>query len=161
MFCSDTYNKLEAKAQTDDERAKVTAAQDAYNKAVKAAGNVYEWGDKDKAITLVSDGQGQFEITGLPEGTYYLEETKAPKGFAKLTSDVMFKVNSESYTKNGDINYKKDDKGTTNDAQRVENKNLTIPQTGGIGTIIFTAIGLAIMASAIIAIKKRQATEAR
>lgn len=157
----DTYNKLEAKAQTDEERAKVTAAQDAYNKAVKAAGNVYEWGDKDKAITLVSDGQGQFEITGLPEGTYYLEETKAPKGFAKLTSDVMFKVNSESYTKNGDINYKKDDKGTTNDAQRVENKNLTIPQTGGIGTIIFTAIGLAIMASAVIAIKKRQATEAR
>ena len=157
----DTYNKLEAKAQTDDERAKVTAAQDAYNKAVKAAGNVYEWGDKDKAITLVSDGQGQFEITGLPEGTYYLEETKAPKGFAKLTSDVMFKVNSESYTKNGDINYKKDDKGTTNDAQRVENKNLTIPQTGGIGTVIFTAIGLAIMASAVIAIKKRQAAEAR
>ncbi|MDU1878261.1 MAG: LPXTG cell wall anchor domain-containing protein [Finegoldia magna] len=36
-----------------------------------------------------------------------------------------------------------------------------MPQTGGIGTIIFTAIGLAIMASAIIAIKKRQATEAR
>ena len=157
----DTYNKLEATAQTDDERAKVTKAQQEYNDAVKKAGNVYEWGDKDKAITLVSDGQGQFEITGLAEGTYYLEETKAPKGFAKLTSDVMFKVNSESYTKNGDINYKKDDKGTTNDAQRVENNNLTIPQTGGIGTIIFTAIGLAIMASAVIAIKKRQATEAR
>ena len=46
-------------------------------------------------------------------------------------------------------------------AQQVINKKVTIPQTGGIGTIIFTAIGLAIMASAIIAIKKRQATEAR
>ena len=44
---------------------------------------------------------------------------------------------------------------------KVGNRNLTIPQTGGIGTVIFTAIGLAIMASAIIAIKKRQATEAR
>ena len=49
----------------------------------------------------------------------------------------------------------------TTKAQRIENKLVTIPQTGGIGTIIFTAIGLAIMASAVIAIKKRQATEAR
>lgn len=157
----DTYNKLEKAQQTDEERAKVTKAQQEYNDAVKAAGNVYEWGDKDKAITLVSDGQGQFEITGLAEGTYYLEETKAPKGFAKLTEDVEFKVDADSYTKNGDINYKKDDKGTTNDAKQVINKNLTIPQTGGIGTIIFTVVGLAIMGSAIIAIKKRQATEAR
>lgn len=200
------YNKLEATAQNDTERAKVTAAQDAYNKAVKDAGNVYEWGDKANAITLVSDGQGRFEITGLAEGTYYLEETKAPKGFAKLTSDVQFTVNNESYTKNGDISYNNDIKvvkenakddteltqdsdikgmtfadakakfdadkdgkltvkefndGLAKDALRVENKNLTIPQTGGIGTIIFTAIGLAIMASAVIAIKKRQATEAR
>ena len=154
------YNKLEATAQTDDERAKVTAAQEAYNAAVKKAGNVYEWGDKAKALTLVSDGQGQFEITGLAEGTYYLEETKAPKGFAKLTEDKEFKVDANSYKSNGDINYKKSE-AEVKDALRVENKNLTIPQTGGIGTIIFTAIGLAIMASAIIAIKKRQATEAR
>ena len=154
----EAYNKLEATAQTDEERAKVTTAQEAYNDAVKAAGNVYEWGDKDKAITLVSNGQGQFEITGLAEGTYYLEETKAPKGFAKLTDDVEFKVDAESYTKNGDINYKKEDTGTTNDAKQVINKNLTIPQTGGIGSLVFIAAGLVIMGGAFIAYRRSQAT---
>lgn len=156
----ETYNKLEKAQQTDEARAKVTDAQKAYNDAVKAAGNVYEWGDKANAITLVSDGQGRFEITGLAKGEYYLEETKAPEGFAKLTSDIKFSVDKNTYTTGGDINY---NPGTPDakDALRVENKNLTIPQTGGIGTIVFTAIGLAIMASAIIAIKKRQATEAR
>lgn len=155
----ETYNKLEKAQQTDEARAKVTDAQKAYNDAVKAAGNVYEWGDKANAITLVSDGQGRFEITGLAKGDYYLEETKAPEGFAKLTSDIKFSVDKNTYT-TGDINYNPETKDAK-DALRVENKNLTIPQTGGIGTIIFTAIGLAIMASAIIAIKKRQATEAR
>ncbi|MDU2558560.1 MAG: pilin N-terminal domain-containing protein [Anaerococcus prevotii] len=152
----ETYNNLEADKQTDDEREKVTTAQDAYNKAVKAAGNVYEWGDKEKAIALVSDGQGQFEITGLAEGTYYLEETKAPKGFAKLTSDQMFKVDKDSYKSNGDINYKKEET-TKQDAQQVINKNLTIPQTGGIGSLIFVVAGLAIMAGAYAAYRKSQA----
>lgn len=155
----ETYNKLEKAQQTAEEREKVTEAQKAYNKAVKEAGNVYEWGDKANAITLVSDGQGRFEITGLAKGEYYLEETKAPEGFAKLTSDIKFSVDKNTYT-TGDINYNPETADAT-DALRVENKDLTIPQTGGIGTIIFTAIGLAIMASAIIAIKKRQATEAR
>lgn len=158
----EAYNKLDKEGQTEAERAKVTAAQEKYNAAVKAAGNVYEWGDKANAITLVSDGQGKFEITGLAAGTYYLEETKAPAGFAKLTSDEEFKVSANSYKSEGTINYKHDAAAdATKDANQVINKNLTIPQTGGIGTIIFTAIGLAIMASAIIAIKKRQATEAR
>lgn len=151
----DTYNKLEATAQTDEERAKVTKAQQEYNDAVKAAGNVYEWGDKEKAITLVSDGQGQFEITGLAEGTYYLEETKAPKGFAKLAEDVKFTVDKDSYKSNGDINYKKEDTNAK-DAKQVINKNLTIPQTGGMGTVLFTVVGISLMAGAVIAMKRNR-----
>lgn len=152
----EAYNNLDATAQTDDERAKVTAAQEAYNAAVKEAGKVYEWGKKENAITLVSNGQGQFEITGLAEGTYYLEETKAPKGFGKLTEDVKFTVDKDSYTKNGDINYKKEDTGTTNDAQQVINKNLTIPQTGGMGTVLFTVVGIGLMAGAVMAMKRNR-----
>ncbi|MBS6610452.1 MAG: isopeptide-forming domain-containing fimbrial protein [Peptoniphilus harei] len=152
----ETYNNLEKAQQTDDERAKVTAAQEDYNKAVKAAGNVYEWGDKAKAITLVSDGQGRFEITGLVEGTYYLEETKAPEGFAKLTSDVPFTVNNKSYTTGGEKAIDYVPSSNKNDAQQVENKNLTIPQTGGKGTILFTIVGIGLMAGAIVAMKKNK-----
>ncbi|MDU5274362.1 MAG: pilin N-terminal domain-containing protein [Peptoniphilus lacydonensis] len=152
----ETYNNLEKAQQTDDERAKVTAAQEDYNKAVKAAGNVYEWGDKAKAITLVSDGNGKFEITGLAEGTYYLEETKSPEGFAKLTSDVPFTVNNESYTTGGEKAIDYVPSSNKNDAQQVENKNLTIPQTGGKGTILFTIVGIGLMAGAIVAMKKNK-----
>lgn len=152
----EAYNKLEKAQQTDDERAKVTAAQEDYNKAVKAAGNVYEWGDKANAITLVSDGQGRFEITGLAEGTYYLEETKAPEGFAKLTSDVPFTVNNKSYTTGGEKAIDYVPSSNKNDAQQVENKNLTIPQTGGKGTILFTIVGIGLMAGAIVAMKKNK-----
>lgn len=150
----ETYNNLEAAQQNDQARKAVTDAQEKYNAAVKAAGNVYEWGDKANAITFVSDGQGRFEVTGLAEGTYYLEETKAPKGFAKLTGDIKFDVNAESYTKNGDINYEPNI--TDKDAKKVENKNLTIPQTGGMGTVLFTIVGISLMAGAVVAMKRNR-----
>ena len=91
-------------------------------------------------------------------------ETQAPKNYAKLDQPIDFEITPDSY-KSGAV---KIDQGKAVDVAEnggthteIKNKKLTIPQTGGIGTIIFTAIGLAIMASAIIAIKKRQATEAR
>ncbi|HFH7567675.1 TPA: LPXTG cell wall anchor domain-containing protein, partial [Streptococcus agalactiae] len=46
------------------------------------------------------------------------------------------------------------------DATRVENKKVTIPQTGGIGTILFTIIGLSIMLGAVVIMKRRQSKEA-
>ena len=166
------YNSLDADKQTDDEKAKVTEAQEAYNKAFKENATAYTWvdapkeGEADNRVVLTSDGQGRFEITGLEYGDYKLEEKTAPKGFAKLNKDekqLEFKVEKGSYTTIGDIDYslKLKQGEIQTKAQKIINKKVTIPQTGGIGTVIFTAIGLAIMASAIIAIKKRQATEAR
>ncbi|HEM4071685.1 TPA: LPXTG cell wall anchor domain-containing protein, partial [Streptococcus suis] len=37
---------------------------------------------------------------------------------------------------------------------------VTIPQTGGIGTLVFTVVGLSVMVFAFIAMKKRQSEEA-
>lgn len=121
--------------------------------------------DKTNAYVLTSGEGGRLSIKGLAYGEYTLEEKEAPSGYAKQTEDVKFTVKEGSYAgAAGDtekhIDYKATDADTTQGKQIV-NKKVTIPQTGGIGTIIFTAIGLAIMASAIIAIKKRQATEAR
>lgn len=41
-----------------------------------------------------------------------------------------------------------------NTATQVVNKKVTIPQTGGIGTFIFIAAGLALMGGALFALKK-------
>lgn len=162
------YNALSAKEQTAQKSTYDTAIaelQKKYNDAVIAARTQFTWGAKADAYVLVSDDQGRFEITGLKAGDYELEEITAPAGYALNEGGIKFNVKDGSYTEDKStqaIHYNKDAKpAEVKDAFRVDNKKVTIPQTGGIGTIIFTAIGLAIMASAVIAIKKRQATEAR
>ena len=156
------YNERKDDTNKDTLAAAIKTAQDDYNKAFKTAGTRYEWADsKDAAgktiVTLASNKDGQFMIEGLAYGKYKLEEIQAPKGYA-TQGDVEFTI-AKGETTDVNIKYVTTDKAEN--AKQVINKKVTIPQTGGIGTIIFTAIGLAIMASAIIAIKKRQATEAR
>lgn len=164
------YNNLSAEEQKGDKgttaKKLINDKQDAYNKAFVANATAYTWedapaeGKPDNRVVLTSDGQGRFEITGLAYGTYYLEEKTAPKGYAKRNDTPEFKVEKGSYSTVG-VDFKYNEADTENSAKQIINKKVSIPQTGGIGTIIFTAIGLAIMASAVIAIKKRQATEAR
>lgn len=54
------------------------------------------WVDEDKATTLTSDADGKFVVQGLDEGTYYLEETKAPTGYNKLNEDVKVVVTANT-----------------------------------------------------------------
>ena len=162
------YNELSAEDQKGDKgtaaKKLINDKQDAYNKAFVANTTEYTWGKKDDAnvVVLTSDAEGRFEIKGLEyKKGYQLEEKTAPKGFAKLQSPEKFEVKEGSYAStDAELQYNKDNADAGYGLQ-IKNKTVTIPQTGGIGTIIFTAIGLAIMASAVIAIKKRQATEAR
>ncbi|MDD7434012.1 MAG: pilin N-terminal domain-containing protein [Peptoniphilaceae bacterium] len=124
--------------------------------------------DKAQAFLFTSNSQGQFEINGIEKGEYSLEEVSAPIGYAKQ-GDFAFEVTENSYTQNGDIDYDlladstgDDDDVVDNDtdAQQVINKKISIPQTGGMGTIIFTVVGLAIMGGALLLRKKNRAEEA-
>lgn len=145
----------------------VRVAQEAYNKAFREAAGQYELVDKDKKDTanlvrLISDSEGKFEITGLSAGEWYLEETKAPATFAKLEADVKFTVAEGSYNGTAqEYKYEENvtDGGTQHYGQKVENKKVTIPQTGGIGTAIFAVAGIALMAGAVIAMKKNRVEE--
>lgn len=161
------YNNLSAEEQKGD---KGTAAknlindkQKEYNDAFVANATEYTWGKKDDAnvVVLTSDAEGRFEIKGLEykEG-YKLEEKTAPKGFAKLQSDETFAVNDGSYAStDAELQYNKDNADNGYGLQ-IKNKNVTIPQTGGIGSLIFIVAGLAIMGIAFVAMKKRNAVEA-
>ncbi|OXZ39650.1 isopeptide-forming domain-containing fimbrial protein [Finegoldia magna] len=159
----DQYIADKDQAKADAQYPKVKAAYDKLN-------TKYDWSTDAKdanLVKLVSNENGQFAIDGLADGTYYLKETVAPKGYAEIKEPQKFEISENSWASEGNIEFTKNQEGKDKiaaegtSAMKVGNRNLTIPQTGGIGTIIFTAIGLAIMASAIIAIKKRQATEAR
>lgn len=70
---------------------------------------------------------GSVSIKGLAQGTYYLEETKAPDGYNQLTARV-------AVTLNGDLTGEK--------AIKVENTTgAMLPSTGGMGTVLFITIG--------------------
>ncbi|MGQ7413612.1 SpaH/EbpB family LPXTG-anchored major pilin [Streptococcus suis] len=112
----------------------------------------WQWvATKEQAFTFISSTDGKFEVKGLKAGQYELVETKAPEGYALPSSTIPFEVREGTW---------KDTSATAIDEhQRVVNKKVTIPQTGGIGTLIFTVVGLSAMVFAFIAMKKRQSEE--
>lgn len=153
------YNNRTDDTNKDNLAEAIKTAQEQYNTAFKTAGTRYEWVDsKDETgktiVTLASNKDGQFEISGLEYGTYKLEEIEAPKGFAKR-NDVEFTVAKGDTT---DVEIKYEGTEDANNAKQVINKTVTIPQTGGIGSLIFIVAGLAIMGGAFIAYRKSQAT---
>ncbi|WP_311376409.1 SpaH/EbpB family LPXTG-anchored major pilin [Anaerococcus lactolyticus] len=86
---------------------------------------------------------------------YALKEVKAPQDYALLDKEIGFTVNDTSYFAQAD---KVD--APAADPLVVNNKKLTIPQTGGIGSVIFIVAGIAIMTFAFVAYRKSQAKEA-
>lgn len=160
------YNELSAEEQKGDKgtQAKnlINDKQDAYNKAFVENATEYTWGEKDddNVVVLTSDGEGRFEIKGLAyKKGYKLEEKTPPKGFAKLQSDQEFEVKEGSYASTADeLQYNKDNADNGYGLQ-IKNKTVTIPQTGGIGTAIFAVAGIALMAGAVIAMKKNRVEE--
>lgn len=160
------YNELSAEDQKGDKgtaaKKLINEKQDAYNKAFKENATEYTWGEKNdpNVVVLTSDGEGRFEISGLEyKAGYKLEEKTAPKGFAKLQSPEEFEVKKGSYNStDAELQYNKDnaDKGY---GLQIKNKNVTIPQTGGIGTVIFTVVGVMLMVGAAFALKRRKEDE--
>ncbi|HFU4462816.1 TPA: pilin N-terminal domain-containing protein [Streptococcus suis] len=111
-----------------------------------------ESAQKATATVFRSGVDGKFAVKGLKQGEYQLEEIKAPQGYALPSTTVPFTVGPNSWGTTDEL--------TEANFQQVKNKKITIPQTGGIGTLVFTVVGLSVMAFAYIAMKKRQAEDA-
>ena len=160
------YNALEANKQTEEARANIKKLEKARDKAWNATlQDMTQWTgtskEDTKNIKLTSSDLGQFEIAGLAPGKYTLVEVKAPKDYVdaeKATLEFEFEVTKDGQaTKDIDFGVK-DDKEADN-AQQVINKKVTIPQTGGIGSLIFIVAGLALMGVAFVAMKRRNSYE--
>lgn len=92
---------------------------------------------------------GKLMIDGLNDTTYYLKETKAPTGY-NLPTD-LFDINvaptdTDDYT--GDTNPVLAFDGNRLSKDIENSTGIDLPVTGGMGTVIFTAIGLLLMAGA-------------
>lgn len=128
--------------------------------------------DKDKKIyknsvftegTVTSDKNGKLFIKGLAAGTYYLKETIAPEGYSVNTHEFKIVITA-TYNANGtlatwNVNIDGADKASftvTNDGVSknvsgidiMNTKLSSLPSTGGMGTYLFTIIGVVVMAGA-------------
>lgn len=101
-------------------------------------------------IVMVSGSDGVFEIKGLKGGDYYLVETKAPNHngtqYNLLRDPAKFTITKTSYEDTSKMTVQ-------------NNSGLEIPQTGGIGTVIFTLAGIALMGVAVFLFRKKKATQ--
>lgn len=137
------YKDAVKEGKADTEIAPLKAKRDA---AYVKVNTQWKWiddtADHTGAYVFKSGTDGYFKVTGLIKGAYQLVETKQPDGYAKLTAPVDFTI-AEGSTGVTELKAGKleDAKGF----KQIENKKVTIPQTGGIGSIIFVVAGLMIM----------------
>lgn len=108
--------------------------------------------------TITTPANGKVEFRGLENGEYTLTETKAPAGYNKLASAIGVKVHGQNngtdtthatvtITYNNDNNGSNYDQTASNGVIPVQNKSgVTLPGTGGMGTIAFTVIGVLVIA---------------
>lgn len=86
--------------------------------------------------TGTTDENGVIHFDELDYGEYQLVETKAPNGYNKLTKPIEVVVSEEFNEQIIKVdNYK---------------SGWTLPKTGGIGTLLFTLVGLTIMGAALV-----------
>lgn len=162
-------------------------ADEAHNKEIKLVeetGKVYRQAkdDTETAVDYIeTDTTGRVTIKGLKEGTYYLAETKAPAGFNKLVGDIKVEIGNPVYdttdtTKLNSYDVTYTMPGETSSSIKVTvptDANLAeipvlnkagsvLPSTGGMGTVVFTIAGAAIIGLMLVSSlvsKKRKRSE--
>lgn len=88
-----------------------------------------------KAAEVVTDANGCALFYGLAYGTYYLIETEAPDGYNLLTEPLEIVINETTHLDDNAVR-------VTNSSQ------FRLPETGGIGTAVFTFGGIGIISAA-------------
>ena len=117
---------------------------------MKVEEGVYRVLDKKAVETEAVIEAGEVTIKGLGNGKYYLEEIAAPEGYNPLTARHEVKINGANIDTTSD-------NGVYTNGVLVENRTGSIlPSTGGIGTTIFYAAGIVLMAGAVFFVVRRK-----
>ena len=100
------------------------------------------------------------QLNGLAAGTYYLVETKAPAGYNKLTAPVKITITEGGETNVEGWTISKDDMNEVDKIIDIENSTGTIlPETGGMGTVLFTAVAVIMILGVAISFIRSRRTE--
>ena len=132
---------------------KIKAYKEDADNGAKLAGATFTLYDADKNVITTADsvantGEAAFNVF-LPEGTYYVKETKQPDGYNLNSTEVEITLNAST----------PDGIATTT----IKDTKAKLPSTGGTGTLVFTIVGgsLVLLAAAlfIVVMKKRSSAK--
>lgn len=134
-----------------------------------------------KIATLTTKKDGTDEKSGLANGTYYLVETKTAEGYNLLKAPVKVELNIV-YTTTTKTEWVTDENGVktlvkneitktefkegsatstgTHTETIINKKGFTLPTTGGMGTVLFSIAGFALMAGAAFVLLKGRRKDA-
>lgn len=165
------------KGTENNQAANLVQATDTEGNAIAGSYIFTGWAQAGTAGTTLRNENGSlFKIAGLDEGTYYLEETKAPAGYNK--PDTFFELVLTATTANNQTNgsdattglteIKVNNKANSGDVKtgvgsaNIENsKGSNLPETGGMGTTMLYVAGAAIVLIAgiglAVTLRRRQA----
>lgn len=134
---------------------------------VKGFNGSYTVDKTSQEYDMVSIGDGttvgtgmNLKLNGLKAGTYWLVETDAPDGYNGITAPIKITITKSNGTDVNNWTISKDDAAAEDDKIiDIENSTGTIlPGTGGMGTILFTVVGvvLALLIGASFVISRRK-----
>ncbi len=149
------------KYNSENVNKKLSGAEFVLKKTVDDATKYYKYDETAKTVSWVDDkadatevvtgADGAAAFNGLEAGTYTLEETEAPDGFNPLTKDIEVVITktedgegnvTKSATVDGETVTVDEDNGLSLTAKVANSSGAILPETGGIGTMIFVVIGM-------------------
>lgn len=102
---------------------------------------VYKYDPNGKVTEVFTKADGTVKIQGLDVGTYKFTEKTAPKGYSvtQTSSTATLAVTEEGGVAAGVL---------TQTTEMIDTRLSSLPSTGGMGTYLFTIIGVVVMAGA-------------
>lgn len=136
--------RSEADAQGNQNAIAVTGSNGSYTVNPVQTGEGLSY---DMVSASADVGTGfNLKLNGLAAGDYWIVETDAPEGYNGVTAPIKVTVTASADNDVNNWTISKNDKAETDKVIDIENSTGTIlPGTGGMGTILFTVIGVALV----------------
>lgn len=177
--------KVDENGAGENQGSETSSTEVSYTNALAGAtfGLFSDEACKTKVMSATTNANGYMSMTGLKEGTYYLKETAVPEDSGYALNDHVYEVViAASYNNDGTLDsytvtidgeatstYTATYEGgvitgITSEAETtfiVNSKVPGLPSTGGMGTYIFTILGVLIMVAAVVLLKRRNRSSGR
>ena len=114
-------------------------------KFTKLGDGLYKYDSNGDVAEVFTTTGGTVKIQGLDVGTYTFTEKTAPEGYSVNQNSVTatLEIKETDKDSNGVVN-----KALTSETSMIDTKLSSLPSTGGMGTYLFTIIGVVVMAGA-------------